>query len=269
MTKDAKSVAKSKQLQSKLPKLHGQSAAAPASAAVKNAIFDVLASSETAPHKKDELYTGAGKVSLAQPEKLIASKRARTHEQSNRIGRKDWMTKSTSSGTDKRARTEHTFEDSRLAVEEKSDATASFNPRGFTNTSIDKAPGSSMTQSIDEVVASIMTGSRRRPKGQEAQFLRHFVERLKLDYLESHESKNDQGSKETMLDVVHGVPGSDKTSLIRWICQLMEKGLGWKHGVQFMCLNILKAEGWSATAKKTGNKHNRTLRVIIIDEVPP
>ena len=90
MTKDAKSVAKSKQLQSKLPKLHGQSAAAPASAAVTAAMVDVLASSETAPHKKDELYTGAGKVSLAQPEthSIQTCKNTRA-KQSNRTKRLD------------------------------------------------------------------------------------------------------------------------------------------------------------------------------------
>ena len=79
MAKNAKSVTKAKPLQSKIPKLHGNAAAALTSAAVTNAISAVLDDgSKTTSRTKCKLYSCAGAVSLAQPKSLTASKRART-----------------------------------------------------------------------------------------------------------------------------------------------------------------------------------------------
>ena len=49
---------------------------------------------------------------------------------------------------------------------------------------------------------------------------------------------------EPMLDVVHGIPGFGKSRLIKWIRELFEEIMGWKHGVQFICLafqNVMAA----------------------------
>ena len=187
------------------------------------------------------------------------------------------MTASTDIEADKRAKTVNMFVDSwqdhlaavsmktqvtgahRVTVDKKCDATNAYNPGGFSSSSIDKA------------LESIMTSSRT-PNCKQGQFLRHFVERLKLEYLEHHLGKINQGLGEPLLDVVHGSPGSGKSAVIRWMCQLMEEGLGWKRSVQFICLNAPKAiecgvHGWSAIFKRNDNKHNRALRVIIIDQV--
>ena len=39
-----------------------------------------------------------------------------------------------------------------------------------------------------------------------------------------------------MLDLVHGLPGTGKTVLIKWIRRLFEEALGWQHGIQFVLL---------------------------------
>ena len=83
MTKKTKSVAKARQLQAKLPKLHGHAAAAPTSAAVTNAVSDMLDGSKTSSRTKDRLYSCAGAVSLAHSKSLTASKRARTFTHSS------------------------------------------------------------------------------------------------------------------------------------------------------------------------------------------
>ena len=78
MTKKTKSVAKARQLQAKLPKLHGNAAAAPMSAAVTNAVSDMLDGSKTTFRTKDRLYSCVVAVSLAHSKSLTAFKRART-----------------------------------------------------------------------------------------------------------------------------------------------------------------------------------------------
>ena len=76
--------------------------------------------------------------------------------------------------------------------------------------------------------------------------------------------------------------------MIHWMRQLMEKGLGWQHGVQFVCLAFQNAMAahingftihhWSGIPTRptannsTGDKHQQSikcqaLRVMILDEL--
>ena len=97
-----------------------------------------------------------------------------------------------------------------------------------------------------------------------------------------------ESAQEPLLDLVHGFPGTGKSLMIVWMRQLMEDGLGWVHGVQFVCLafqNSMAAQingytlhHWSGIPARgedggaTGDRHKQSmkcqaLRVIIIDEV--
>ena len=159
--------------------------------------------------------------------------------------------------------------------DEKRDAAASFNPAGYAGSS------------IDGTLASIMASSKK-PNEKQKEFLEHFVRRLKVEWLEKQQGKINSNPGEPLLDVVHGFPGTGKSAVIGWMRQLMEDGLGWEHGVQFVCLafqNAMAAQidghtvhHWSGIPARnddgnaTGDKHKlsmkcRALRVIIIDEV--
>ena len=160
--------------------------------------------------------------------------------------------------------------------DEKRDAAASFNPAGYSATT------------IDSTLASIMASSKK-PSEKQKEFLEHFVRRVKVEWLEKQQGKVNCNPGEPLLDVVHGFPGTGKSAVIGWMRQLMEEGLGWEHGVQFVCLafqNAMAAQinghtvhRWSGIPARndernaTGDKHKLSmkcgaLRVIIIDEVP-
>ena len=161
--------------------------------------------------------------------------------------------------------------------DEKRDAAASFNPVGHGRTIIDK------------VLADIMASSKR-PNEEQREFLEHFVRRLKVEWLEKQQGHVNQSPGEPLLDVVHGFPGTRKSVVIGWMRQLMEEGLGWEHGVQFVCLafqngmaaqiNEHTVHHWSGIPARNdddgnamGDRHKQSLkcgalRVIIIDEVP-
>ena len=136
-------------------------------------------------------------------------------------------------------------------------------------------------------MAKIMLRSER-PNAQQAQFLRQFVGRLELEVLEAQQRQVNVSSHEPLLDLVHGFLGTGKSRLIAWMRELMEDGLGWEHGVQFVCLafqNAMAAQinghtlhHWSGIpcrredASGTGDRRKQSmkcqaLRVIIIDEV--
>ena len=115
------------------------------------------------------------------------------------------------------------------------------------------------------------------------------MRRLKVEWLEKQQGNVNQSPEEPLLDVVHGFPGTGKSAVIGWMRQLMEEGLGWEHGVQFVCLafqNAMAAQinghtvhHWSGIPARNddgnamGDRHKQSmkcgaLRVIIIDEVP-
>ena len=127
------------------------------------------------------------------------------------------------------------------------------------------------------------------PNEKQREFLEHFVRRLKVEWLEKQQGNVNQNAGEPLLDVVHGFPGTGKSAVIVWMRHLMEEGLGWEHGVQFVCLSFQNAMAaqinghtvhhWSGIPARNddgnamGDRHKqsmkcRALRVIIIDEVP-
>ena len=113
------------------------------------------------------------------------------------------------------------------------------------------------------------------------------MKRLKLEWVEKHRGDINAAKAEPILDLVHGFPGTGKSAVIAWMRKLMEDGLGWVHGVQFVCLafqNAMAAQinghtihHWTGLPGRTddavayGDKHKMSqkcgaLRVIIIDE---
>ena len=116
----------------------------------------------------------------------------------------------------------------------------------------------------------------------------HFVQRLKLELREQQTNTVNQSDREPLLDLIHGFPGTGKSRVIAWQRQLMEEGLGWTHGVQFVCLafqNAMAAQingftvhHWSGIPARStsgeggGDKTKQSikcqaLRVILIDEI--
>ena len=103
-----------------------------------------------------------------------------------------------------------------------------------------------------------------------------------------HTKTINTSDQEPLLDFIHGFPGTGKSVLIFWMRVLMEQGLGWEHGVQFVCLAFQNAmaaaidgytiHNWSGIPIRDddgnagGDRHKQSmkcqaLRVIIIDEV--
>ena len=94
---------------------------------------------------------------------------------------------------------------------------------------------------------------------------------------------------EPLFDLIHGVPGAGKSKLIGWLRQFFEEVLGWRHGVQFVCLafqNVMAAlvsgftvHHWAgipigeAEGTSTLQNANRLstrcqcLRFILVDEI--
>ena len=126
-----------------------------------------------------------------------------------------------------------------------------------------------------------------RPTDEQNKILDHFVARLKLEMREARRQTINTASEDPLLNLIHGLPGTGKSRLIKWLRELMERGLGWTHGVQFVCLafqNAMVAQingftihHWSGIPARvegqgTGDSHKQSitcqaLRVIIIDEI--
>ena len=140
---------------------------------------------------------------------------------------------------------------------------------------------------IDDVLNSIRAGAKK-PNDEQQAFLNDFAERLKAERREQVSNTINKGSGEPLLDLIHGFPGTGKSAVIAWMREIMEEGLGWEHGVQFVCLafqnamaahiNGFTVHHWSGIPARneegsgTGDKHKlsmrcQALRVIIIDEV--
>ena len=134
---------------------------------------------------------------------------------------------------------------------------------------------------------SIMAADEH-PNAEQQTFLEHFVRRLKVEVLEERQRTVGASRQEPLLDLVHGFPGTGKSRVIAWMRQLMEEGLGWIHGRQFVCLafqNAMAAQingftihHWSGIPARavdgntTGSRHLQSikcqaLRVIILDEL--
>ena len=76
-----------------------------------------------------------------------------------------------------------------------------------------------------------------RPTAEQLVILQTIVERI------TEEAAKEQGAQvsnsstnQPLFDLAHGHPGCGKSRLIAWMRELFETVLGWKHGVQFVCL---------------------------------
>ena len=140
---------------------------------------------------------------------------------------------------------------------------------------------------LDTVMEEIRSRTEH-PNTEQENFLKHFIARLKVEVMEQQQRTTNQTQTEPLLDLVHGFPGTGKSATIAWMRELMERGLGWEHGVHFICLafqNAMAAQingftihHWSGIPVRmqdeggTGDRHKQSikcqaLRVIIIDEV--
>jgi len=108
------------------------------------------------------------------------------------------------------------------------------------------------------------------------QFLKHFVNRLKIEVLEKQQRTEEDSQAAPLLDLLHGLPGTGKSRVIAWMREIMETALGWTHGVQFVFLafqNVMAAaingftlHHWSgipahyAEGGGTGDRHAQSLK---------
>ena len=96
--------------------------------------------------------------------------------------------------------------------------------------------------------------------------------------------------EEPLRGLIHGLPGTGKSRVIKWICRMFTEALGWEHGVHFICVafqnrvayamggaTLHAAGGISVGATSTVRKldhtdvdilftQNQHLRWVIIDE---
>ena len=73
-------------------------------------------------------------------------------------------------------------------------------------------------------------------EGTQDTFLRQFVQRLKLDWLQSHQERMNTSDAEPSLDRVREFLGTSESAVTHWVRRLMEEGLGWSHTMLFVCL---------------------------------
>ena len=147
-----------------------------------------------------------------------------------------------------------------------------------------KAKSSTLDTVLEDICAR-----REAPNSEQLHLLETFVLRMKTERLEEIAHKKLQ-STDPLFDIIHGYPGTGKSRVIAWLRELMEEGLGWSHGVEFVCLAFQNAMAalidgytihhWSGipacTTAEGGNGFGdsrkqstkcQSLRVIIIDEL--
>jgi hypothetical protein len=139
-----------------------------------------------------------------------------------------------------------------------------------------------------DVILDEIQNRKEKPSQEQLNVLKHFVQRLKLELLEARSNRVNADAQDPLFDLVHGLPGTGKSRVISWLREIMERGLGWTHGVQFVCLafqNTMAAQingftihHWSGIpahnleGQGTGDAHKQSircqaLRVILIDEI--
>jgi hypothetical protein len=95
-----------------------------------------------------------------------------------------------------------------------------------------------LSPSKDVIIDTLLDEIQSReehPTPEQMLILRHFIDRLKFEMVEARGNAVNIACREPLLDLIHGLPGTGKSRLIAWLRELMERGLGWTHGVQFVC----------------------------------
>ena len=245
---------------------------------------------------------GLAGATVGQKLKKAASQklqRAREYEQSHRVGEAVWKTGPLLTALSDRKSPgnmhEESWKEHVAALAERSkeqDLHEKPFDEGRSAAATYASPGAEAN--LDRELALILGGAANdagvvvRPNDRQAAFLRHFVKRMKVEQLEMQLGNVNAAAGEPLLDLIHGFPGTGKSAVIFWLRRLMEEGLGWKHGVQFVCLAFQNAMAsqikgftvhhWSGIPTRnedgsaTGDRHKQSmkcqaLRVIIIDEV--
>ena len=149
--------------------------------------------------------------------------------------------------------------------------------------------GARKNANLDAVMNAIRA-CKTPPNAEQQAFLDAFVARLKTERLEEMSGGEKPKDSTPLFDVLHGLPGTGKSRVIAWMRELMEAGLGWTHGIQFVCLAFQNAMAalingytihhWSGipacTTTEGGSGFGdsrrlsikcQSMRVIIIDEL--
>ena len=92
---------------------------------------------------------------------------------------------------------------------------------------------------LDTVLNEIYT-REEPPNTEQRHLLEAFVQRMKTERLEDLQHKKHKAS-DPLFDIIHGYPGTGKSRIIAWLRELMEEGLGWSHGTEFVCLAFQNA----------------------------
>ena len=214
------------------------------------------------------------------------------HEKSISLACEVWRTKDEPHGVIERGPSGDKYADSyeehlaakRQGTKNTTAASAPFNVERNAAASWHRA---NAEKTLDSVYETILTDAEP-PNSEQESFLKHFVRRLKVEILEMRQRTTEHTQEEPLLDLVHGFPGTGKSKLIGWMRRLMEEGVGWQHGVQFVCLafqNAMAAQingftvhHWSGIPCRVvegssgGDRHKlsikcQALRVVIIDEI--
>lgn len=260
---------------------------------------DLLKIAEQLVEQKDGEGHAAGTVGQ-KLNKAVSKKLQRSleYEQSHRIGEQVWKTDPLLSAVCDRGTPgnmhEDTWEDHVAALAAPSDRKDAFEaPFEEMRSAAASFVRRDAARNLDNVLQSILQGTANAagavvsPNAQQAAFLQHFVRRMKFEVLEMQLVSVNGAEGEPMLDLIHGLPGTGKSAIISWMRRLLEDGLGWEHGVQFVCLafqNAMAAQisgftvhHWSGIPARnesgagTGDRHKQSmkcqaLRVVIIDE---
>jgi hypothetical protein len=184
----------------------------------------------------DEQHPASGKLKRGLKRHSLQSE----YDRSIRTGCAVWATPETGKAADERKAPGHMFEDKveeilagkRTSTAEAESSHAPFDEQRNAAATWD---ASDAERTLDSTLASILA-AEERPNAEQAAILQHVVRRLKLEVMEQRQRRIGSSVQQPLLDVVHGFPGTGKSRVIAWMRELMEKGLGWVHGTQFVCL---------------------------------
>ena len=90
------------------------------------------------------------------------------------------------------------------------------------------------------------TTEKEPPTTEQRDVLNRVADRVLQEFALEHEGQDvpdelrfapdKSDGDEPLRGLVHGLPGTGKSRVIKWIRRLFEEALGWEHGVQFVCV---------------------------------